>query len=91
MKNAVLLKKLKIISPIFQNFFLFLTVQKSAVGGAAPIVVVNQIYAAGEASSGVMPAAFNLPNDSWVRGNTGWKQVMLYNIMKASLILQHYR
>ena len=56
---------------------------KSAVGGAAPIVVVNQIYAAGEASSGVMPAAFNLPNDSWVRGNTGWKQVMLYNIMKA--------
>ena len=56
---------------------------KSAVGGAAPIVVVNQIYAAGEAASGVMPAAFNLPNDSWVRGNTGWKQVMLYNVMKA--------
>ena len=56
---------------------------KSAVSGTAPIVVVNQIYAAGEAASGVMPAAFNLPNDSWVRGNTGWKQVMLYNVMSA--------
>ncbi len=55
----------------------------SAFGGSAPVVVVNQIYAAGEASSGVMPAAFNLPNDSWVRGNVGWKQVMIYNVMKA--------
>ena len=56
---------------------------KSAVGRKAPVIVVNQIYAAGEASSGVMPAAFNLPNDAWVRGSAGWKQVMLYNVMKA--------
>jgi hypothetical protein len=56
---------------------------KAAVGGAAPILVVNQIYSAGDASQGIIPAAFNLPNDAWVRGNAGWKQVMLYNVMKA--------
>lgn len=56
---------------------------KAAMGGMAPIVVVNQIYSGGEAAQGIMAAAFNLPNDAWVRGNVGWKQVMLYNIMKA--------
>jgi hypothetical protein len=56
---------------------------KGAMGGMAPIVVVNQIYSGGEAAQGVMAAAFNLPNDAWVRGNVGWKQVMLYNVMKA--------
>lgn len=56
---------------------------KGAMGGMAPIVVVNQIYSGGEAAQGIMAAAFNLPNDAWVRGNVGWKQVMLYNIMKA--------
>ncbi len=56
---------------------------KAAVGGMAPIVVVHQIYSGGEAAQGVMSAAFNLPNDPWVRGNVGWKQVMLYNVMKA--------
>jgi len=56
---------------------------KGALGGMAPIVVVNQIYSGGEAAQGIMAAAFNLPNDAWVRGNIGWKQVMLYNIMKA--------
>ncbi len=56
---------------------------EAAVGGLAPIVVVHQIYSGGEASQGIMAAAFNLPNDAWVRGNVGWKQVMLYNVMKA--------
>ncbi|MBB6480578.1 dipeptidyl-peptidase 3 family protein [Spirochaeta isovalerica] len=56
---------------------------KAAVGGVAPIVVVDQIYSGGEAAQGVMAAAFNLPNDAWVRGNVGWKQVMLHNVMKA--------
>ncbi len=56
---------------------------KGAMGGMAPIVVVNQIYSGGEAAQGIMAAAFNLPNDAWVRGNVGWKQVMLYNVMKA--------
>ena len=56
---------------------------KAALGGMAPIIVVNLIYSGGEAAQGIMAAAFNLPNDAWVRGNVGWKQVMLYNIMKA--------
>jgi hypothetical protein len=56
---------------------------KAAVGAMAPIVVVDQIYSGGEAAQGVMAAAFNLPNDAWVRGNVGWKQVMLHNVMKA--------
>ncbi|MFP4268450.1 MAG: dipeptidyl-peptidase 3 family protein [Spirochaetaceae bacterium] len=54
-----------------------------AVGGLAPLVVVHQIYSAGEARQPIYPAAFNLPNDPWVRGNVGWKQVMLYNVMRA--------
>jgi hypothetical protein len=56
---------------------------KPAVGGLAPIVVVDLLYSAGEARQGVMAAAFNLPNDTWVRGNVGWKQVMIRNVMRA--------
>ena len=36
------------------------------LGGSAPIVVVNEIYAAGDANHGVQTAAFNLPNDERV-------------------------
>ncbi|MBN2659435.1 MAG: hypothetical protein JXR86_20430 [Spirochaetales bacterium] len=60
---------------------------KAAVGGMAPIVVVDQIYSGGEAAQGVMAAAFNLPNDAWVRGHVGWKQVMLHNVMKAKFTI----
>jgi hypothetical protein len=56
---------------------------KPALGGLAPIVVVDLLYSAGEARQGVMAAAFNLPNDPWVRGNVGWKQVMIRNVMAA--------
>lgn len=56
---------------------------KAAVGKMAPMIVVHQIYSAGEAAQGIMASAFNLPNDAWVRGNIGWKQIMIYNIMKA--------
>ena len=56
---------------------------KSAVGGAAPVVVAHQLYSAGEAARGVMASAFNLPNDPWVRGKVGWKQIMIYNMMRA--------
>ncbi|HOX49159.1 MAG TPA: hypothetical protein PLG14_08250 [Spirochaetales bacterium] len=56
---------------------------RSAVGGLAPIVVVDLLYSSGEARQGVMAAAFNLPNDPWVRGNVGWKQVMIRNVMEA--------
>lgn len=56
---------------------------KPSVGGLAPIVVVQQLFGAGEASAGVMASAFNLPNDPWVRGNVGWKQIMISNVMQA--------
>ncbi len=56
---------------------------KAAVGGMAPMVVAHELYASGEAYHGIMTSAFNLPNDPWVRGNVGWKQVMIYNIMQA--------
>ncbi len=70
------LSKLSEIFPLPGN-------SKSAVGGVAPMEVVHQIYSAGEAAQGIMASAFNLPNDPWVRGNVGWKQVMIYNIMQA--------
>lgn len=56
---------------------------KPSTPKVAPIVVVHQIYTGGEACQGINASAFNLPNDPWVRGNVGWKQVMLFNIMEA--------
>ncbi len=56
---------------------------KPALGGVAPIVVAHEVYATGDAAAGIMASAFNLPNDPWVRGNVGWKQVMIYNVMQA--------
>jgi hypothetical protein len=56
---------------------------KPALGGLAPIVIVDLLFSSGEARQGVMSAAFNLPNDPWVRGNVGWKQVMIRNVMAA--------
>jgi len=56
---------------------------KPAVGGVAPIVVAHEVYGTGDAAAGILASAFNLPNDPWVRGNVGWKQVMIYNVMQA--------
>ncbi|MBF0442401.1 MAG: hypothetical protein HQK54_10895, partial [Oligoflexales bacterium] len=56
---------------------------RPALGHIAPMIVAHQIHASGDASQGIMASAFNLPNDPWIRGNVGWKQVMIYNVMKA--------
>jgi len=53
------------------------------LGGSAPIVVVNEIYAAGDANHGVQTAAFNLPNDERVVSQKGSKRVMLKNVQDA--------
>jgi hypothetical protein len=53
------------------------------LGGLAPIVVVNQIFAAGDANRGVQTAAFNLPNDERVVREKGSKRVMLKNVQDA--------
>jgi hypothetical protein len=53
------------------------------LGGLAPIVVVNEVYAAGDANRGVQTAAFNLPNDERVVQEKGAKRVMLKNVQDA--------
>jgi hypothetical protein len=49
----------------------------------SPIRVVQEIYAAGDARSGVQTSAFNLPNDERVREAKGSKKVLLKNVMDA--------
>ncbi len=53
------------------------------LGAAAPIRVVNEVYAAGDGAHGVRTAAFNLPNDDRVVHEKGSKRVMLKNIQEA--------
>jgi hypothetical protein len=53
------------------------------VGAMAPMVVVNQVYGAGDGNMGVQTAAYNLPNDERVIRQRGSKRVMLKNIQEA--------
>jgi hypothetical protein len=53
------------------------------IGALAPIVVVNEIFAVGDANRGVQTAAFNLPNDERVVREKGAKRVMLKNVQDA--------
>ncbi len=53
------------------------------LGALAPIVVVNEVFAAGDANRGVQTAAFNLPNDERVVQEKGAKRVMLKNVQDA--------
>ncbi|MEO6872622.1 MAG: hypothetical protein ABI233_10430 [Chthoniobacterales bacterium] len=53
------------------------------LGALSPIVVVNEIFDAGDANHGVQTAAFNLPNDERVTREKGSKRVMLKNVQDA--------
>jgi hypothetical protein len=53
------------------------------IAGMAPLVVVDEIFAAGDANRGVQTAAFNLPNDERVLKEKGAKRVMLKNVQDA--------
>jgi hypothetical protein len=53
------------------------------VGALAPIRVVNEVYAAGDARRGVTAAAYNLPNDERILKERGSKRVMLKNVQEA--------
>ena len=53
------------------------------LGALAPIVVVNEIFAAGDGNRGVQTSAFNLPNDDRVIREKGSKRVMLKNVQDA--------
>jgi hypothetical protein len=52
-------------------------------GTSSPIKVVQELYTAGDARRGVQTAAFNLPNDEFVREKKGSKKVLLKNVMEA--------
>jgi hypothetical protein len=49
----------------------------------SPIRVVQEVFTAGDARSGVQTSAFNLPNDEKVREVKGSKKVLLKNVMSA--------
>jgi len=53
------------------------------IGALSPMVVVNEIFCAGDANHGVQTAAFNLPNDERVTREKGSKRVMLKNVQDA--------
>ncbi len=53
------------------------------LGALSPMVVVNEIYCAGDANHGVQTAAFNLPNDERVTREKGSKRIMLKNVQDA--------
>jgi hypothetical protein len=53
------------------------------IGALAPIIVVNQVFAAGDGDHGVKTAAYNLPNDERVVVRKGTKRVMLKNVQEA--------
>jgi hypothetical protein len=53
------------------------------VGAMAPMVVVNQVYGAGDGNMGVQTAAYNLPNDERIISQRGSKRVMLKNVQEA--------
>ncbi len=53
------------------------------LGALAPIRVVNEIFASGDAASGVTAAAYNLPNDERILREMGAKRVMLRNVQLA--------
>ncbi len=52
-------------------------------GSSSPIVVVQEVFTAGDTKAGVQTTAFNLPNDERVREEKGSKKVMLKNIAQA--------
>jgi hypothetical protein len=53
------------------------------LGASAPIRVVNEVIATGDAAHGVQTAAYNLPNDERVVTEKGSKRVMLKNVQEA--------
>lgn len=52
-------------------------------GSESPIVVVQEVFGAGDTKAGVQTLAFNLPNDERVRKAKGSKKVMIKNMHEA--------
>lgn len=52
-------------------------------GSESPIMVVQEVFSAGDTKAGVQTLAFNLPNDERVRAAKGSKKVLLKNMHEA--------
>ena len=52
-------------------------------GGESPMMVVQEVFRAGDSKGGVQTIAFNLPNDERVRKAKGSKKVMIKNFHEA--------
>jgi hypothetical protein len=52
-------------------------------GAESPVMVVQEVFSAGDTKAGVQTLAFNLPNDERVREAKGSKKVLLKNIHEA--------
>jgi len=52
-------------------------------GSDSPLMVVQEVFGAGDTKAGVQTLAFNLPNDERVRKAKGSKKVMLKNLHEA--------
>ncbi len=57
--------------------------RRKALGGLAPMRVVNVVFGGGEGNQGVQTAAFNLPNDERIVAAMGSKRTMLKNFQEA--------
>jgi len=82
-ESAKLQKYAKELQDIEDNLPIEPRHRNPRLGAMAPIVVVNEIYAAGDGNRGVQTAAFNLPNDERVVREKGTKRVMLKNVQDA--------
>ncbi|HEX2866474.1 MAG TPA: peptidase [Ignavibacteriales bacterium] len=86
-KDPVESKKLEkfgsYLKEIEENLPLEEKYKNSSRGLESPIVVVQEVYSAGDTRAGVQTLAFNLPNDERVRAAKGSKKVMLKNMHEA--------
>jgi hypothetical protein len=82
-ESAKLAKFSSVLQELENNLPIDPRYRNPKLGAAAPIRVVNVVYAGGEGNSGVQTAAFNLPNDERVIKEKGSKRVMLKNVQEA--------
>lgn len=86
-RDEVETDKVRFFSSLLQDIENNLPIAKeyktAKIGALAPIRVVNEVIATGDAAHGVRTAAFNLPNDERVIREKGSKRVMLKNVQEA--------
>ncbi|HEX2984644.1 MAG TPA: peptidase [Ignavibacteriales bacterium] len=93
-KDAEESKKLEVIAAHLQDIESNLPYENKNKGFRrgleSPIMVVNEVFSAGDTKAGVQTLAFNLPNDERVRQAKGSKKVMLKNVHEAKFDILLY-